>query len=160
MKFEISSCFPYNINDVLQGLLLLRKEQAEPRVKYTIRKHQSDHIVHELHYTTHILLIPFVGKEIAMREDMMLDKDKFVVQTYGENYLEKKYPYMHTKVVYTARGKESTDCTLMVEWQVSRGNLGNMIETKLTNFGRQQHAQIQKRELHYIRKYVETTKVK
>ena len=160
MKFEISSCFPYNINDVLQGLLLLRKEQAEPRVQYTKRKHQSDHIVHELHYTTHILLVPFVGKEIVMREDMMLDKDKFVVQTYGENYLQKKSPYMYTNVVYAARGKESTDCTLVVEWQISTGKLGHMIESKLTNFGRQQHAEIQKRELNYIQKYVETKKGK
>jgi hypothetical protein len=158
MKFEISSCFPYNIKDVLQGLLLLREDQAEPRIKYVKHKHEPNHIVHELQYRTHMLLVPFVGKEIVMREDMILDKDTFVVKTYGENYLQKKCPYMFTEVVYAANGTESTDCTLVVEWQVSTRNLGSMIETKLTNFGRQQHVEIQKRELTYIQKYVENNK--
>lgn len=153
MKLEICSRLPYTIDDILNGLLLLRNEQAEPRVTYIKRKHASDHIVHEMQYQTHLLLVPFVGQQIVMREDMVVSGNTLVVKTYGENYQTKAYPYMITEARYV-QGLQGTDCTLTVEWAISKHKLSKMIEDRLNNFGRKQQAEIQQRELAYIQQYV------
>ena len=102
MRIELDSTLPYKIGDILEGLLLLRREQAEPRVQYVLRKFTSQHIVHELKYDTHMLLILWAN--IVMREDIVIDGNTMVIKTYGENYQTKKVPYMVTEARYAAKG--------------------------------------------------------
>lgn len=153
MRIEICSVIPHSIKDILGGLLLLREEQAEPRVTYIKRKHDTDHIVHEMRYETHLLLVPFVGSNVVMREDMIVGENTLMIKTYGENYETQSYPYMVTKASYVRNNEGGTDCTLVVEWAISKNGLGSMIESQLNNFGREQQANIQQRELLYIQKY-------
>ena len=153
MKIELDSTLPYKIGDVLQGLLLLRKEQAEPRVQYVLRKFTTQHIVHELKYETHMLLIPFVGANIVMREDIVIDGNSMVIKTYGENYQTKKVPYMVTEARYDASG-DTTRCSLLVEWAINKSGIPKALESKLNDFGIKQHRSIQAREEQYIQKYL------
>tara|TARA_Y100001970_G_scaffold178243_1_gene217093 strand:+ start:290 stop:772 length:483 start_codon:yes stop_codon:yes gene_type:complete len=154
MRIEICSTLPYALEDILNGLLLLRTEQAEPRVTYIKRKHTADHIVHEMRYEVHLLLVPFVGKKVVMREDITIGTNRIVVKTYGENYQQRVCPYMVTEARYAQRNdRPETDCTLVVEWAINEKGLGTMIEDQLNNFGRKQQAEIQQREIRYIEKY-------
>ena len=153
MRIELGSTLPYKIGDILEGLLLLRKEQAEPRVQYVLRKFTPQHIVHELKYDTHMLLIPFVGANIVMREDIVIDGNTMVIKTYGENYQAKKVPYMVTEARYVSDG-DTTRCSLLVEWMISKSGIPKALESKLNDFGIKQHRSIQAREEQYIQKYL------
>lgn len=153
MRIELDSTLPYKIGDILEGLLLLRKEQAEPRVQYVLRKFTPQHIVHELKYDTHMLLIPFVGANIVMREDIVIDGNTMVIKTYGENYQTKKVPYMVTEARYTSEG-DTTRCSLLVEWMINKSGIPKALESKLNDFGIKQHRSIQAREEQYIQKYL------
>ena len=153
MRIEFDSTLPYKIGDILEGLLLLRKEQAEPRVQYVLRKFTPQHIVHELKYDTHMLLIPFVGANIVMREDIVIDGNTMVIKTYGENYQTKKVPYMVTEARYASEG-DTTRCSLLVEWMINKSGIPKALESKLNDFGVKQHRSIQAREDQYIQKYL------
>ena len=153
MRIELDSTLPYKIGDILEGLLLLRKEQAEPRVQYVLRKFTPQHIVHELKYDTHMLLIPFVGANIVMREDIVIDGNTMVIKTYGENYQTKKVPYMVTEARYASEG-DTTRCSLLVEWMINKSGIPKALESKLNDFGVKQHRSIQAREDQYIQKYL------
>ncbi len=155
MRIELDSTLPYKIGDILEGLLLLRREQAEPRVQYVLRKFTPQHIVHELKYDTHMLLVPFVGANIVMREDIVIDGNTMVIKTYGENYQTKKVPYMVTEARYASDGDNTTRCSLLVEWAINKsGSLPKALESKLNDFGIKQHRSIQAREEQYIQKYL------
>ena len=154
MRIELDSTLPYKIGDILEGLLLLRKEQAEPRVQYVLRKFTPQHIVHELKYDTHMLLIPFVGANIVMREDIVIDGNTMVIKTYGENYHTKKVPYMVTEARYASGDGDTTRCSLLVEWMINKSGIPKALESKLNDFGIKQHRSIQAREEQYIQKYL------
>ena len=101
-----------------------------------------------------MLLIPFVGANIVMREDIVIDGNTMVIKTYGENYQTKKVPYMVTEARYASEGDNTTRCSLLVEWMINKSGIPKALESKLNDFGIKQHRSIQAREEQYIQKYL------
>lgn len=149
MQFELHSTLPDTLPDILQGLLLLRKEQGDPDVVYTPHKITDTHCVFELRYKVPPLLLPFVGSRVVLREDIVhVPGTELRVNTRSDGSADRRPPFMSTEALFRWDGSATT-CQVNVEWGLSM-TLPKPVQKKLARFGRTLYDDTHRRQQAFI----------
>jgi hypothetical protein len=155
MKFEIHSILPYSLPQILDGLALIRSEQADPHVRYTPRKHTPSHSVFELEYSPPPFLAPFIGRRVALREDVVVDVPLQVVVTTGsEKSDEQVPPFMWTVTTFVPDSASSTVCSVETVWELGV-SVPKIMEQRMMSFGKRIYETTLSRQSEYIEKAIQ-----
>ena len=154
MKFEIHSILPYSLPQILDGLALIRSEQADPHVRYTPRKHTPSHSVFELEYSPPPFLAPFIGRRVTLREDMVVHTQQVVVTTGSEKSDEQVPPFMWTVTTFVPDSASSTVCSVETVWELGV-TLPKIMEQRMMSFGKHLYETTLSRQSEYIEKAIQ-----
>jgi hypothetical protein len=139
MKIQLAKTLPFPIDTVEAALLLMRDEQADPNVHFSNRKNTDEHKVFEINYQVPLVLYPFVGSSVILREDIVRENNFLMVTTQSQNYQTKEYPYMYSRTTYTGE-KGMVLVQTDVEWWLRDGALP--MEDTLLKFGHSKYTEI------------------
>lgn len=153
MKFEIHSMLPYSVPQIVAGLQLIRAEQADPHVVYTPHKRTPSHTVFELEYSPPQFLVPFIGRRVTLREDMVVHTQQIVVTTGSEKSDEHIPPFMRTVATFVPDSASSTVCSVETEWELGVA-LPKIMEQRMISFGKHLYETTLSRQNEYIEKAI------